>query len=136
MNLWERIKNYNRTLLEMHIGSVFFGIVCQIVGAFFAEDQGKYALSLWFGILFSAISTIHLYRSIDRALDYEEQAAKMMTSSYFVRYAMVIVVMLLASMTEIMNPLVIFLGYMSMKVTALIQPFTHKLCNKLFRENE
>ncbi len=136
MNLWERIKNYNRTLLEMHIGSVFFGIVCQIVGAFLAEDQGKYALSLWFGILFSAISTIHLYRSIDRALDYEEQAAKMMTSSYFVRYAMVIVVMLLASMTEIMNPLVIFLGYMSMKVTALIQPFTHKLCNKLFRENE
>ncbi len=136
MNLWEKIRKYNRTLLEMHMGSVFYGIVCQIVGFFFVEDQGEYTLSLWFGIVFATISTIHLYRSIDRALDYEDQAAKMMTSSYFVRYAMVIVVMLLASMTEILNPLVIFLGYMSMKVTALIQPFTHKLCNKLFRENE
>ncbi len=136
MDLWSRIKEYNRTLLEMHIGSVFFGLVCQIVGAFFVEDQGMYARSLWFGILFATISTIHLYRSLDRALDYEDRAAGMMTRSYFVRYAMVIVILLLVSITGIMNPLVVFLGYMSMKVSALIQPVTHRLCNKLFHENE
>lgn len=136
MDLWTRIREYNRTLLEMHIGSVFFGLVCQVVGAFFVEDQGMYALSLWFGILFATISTIHLYRSLDRALDYEEQASKIMTRSYFVRYAMVIIILLLVSATGIMYPLIVFLGYMSMKVSALIQPVTHKLCNKLFRENE
>ncbi len=136
MNLMERLKSYNRTLLEMHIGSVFFGLVCQIIGAFFVQDQWMYAGSLWFGILFSVISSIHLYRSIDRALEYEAEAAKMMTRSYFIRYAMVIIVLLLVALTGVMNPLVVFLGYMSLKVTALIQPFTHKLCNKLFHENE
>lgn len=136
MNLWSKLKEYNRTLLEMHIGAFFFGCVCQVVGAFFVEDQWMYARSLWFGILFATISTVHLYRSLDRALDYEEQASKLMTRSYFVRYAMVIIILLLVSITGIMNPLIVFLGYMSMKVSALIQPVTHKLCNKLFHENE
>ena len=44
--------------------------------------------------------------------------------------------MLMIIMTETLNPLVVFLGYMSLKVTALIQPFTHKLCNKIFHETD
>lgn len=136
MSLMEKLKDYNRTLLEMHIGAVFFGLVCQIAGVFFVEDQWMYARSLWFGILFATVSTIHLYRSLDRALDYEEQASKLMMRSYFIRYAMVIIILLLVAITGIMNPLVVFMGYMSMKVSALLQPVTHKLCNKLFHENE
>ena len=38
--------------------------------------------------------------------------------------------------TNVMNPLVVFLGYMSLKGTAYLQPFTHKLCNKIFHETD
>ena len=42
--------------------------------------------------------------------------------------------MFIIMITEVMNPLVVFLAYMGMKVAAFLQPFTHKLCNKLFHE--
>ncbi len=136
MNWMERLKSYDRTLLEMHIGSVFFGVVCQIAGLIFAEDKLRYSSSLWLGILLSVVSSIHLYRSISKVLDYEAEAASMMTRIYFIRYAAVIIVLLVITFTGVLYPLIVFLGYMSLKVTALIQPLTHKLCNKLFRENE
>lgn len=39
--------------------------------------------------------------------------------------------------TGVMNPLIFFFTYViCMKVTAFLQPLTHKLCNKLFHETD
>ena len=121
----------NRTLLEMYLGIVFVGIVCQTAGAFIVSDQMYYAKSLWFGILLAMVSATHMYRSLDRALDYENNAQKMIFRDYIIRYVLIVVILLIIMVTEIMNPLIVFMGYMSLKVTAFIQPITHKLCNKL-----
>ncbi|MBO5336594.1 MAG: ATP synthase subunit I [Lachnospiraceae bacterium] len=137
MTIIDRLKSKNRTLLEMYAGIVFWGMVCQAVGMFLVNDQGVYARSLWFGILFALVNTIHMYRSLDRALDFDEKtASKMIYRSYLFRYVSVAVVLLLVMITEVMNPLVVFLGYMGLKVTAYLQPITHKLCNKLFHETD
>ena len=45
-------------------------------------------------------------------------------------------VLVFVTLTDAMNPLVFFLGYMGLKVTAYLQPITHKLCNRLFREED
>ena len=63
-------------------------------------------------------------------------AAGIVTRGYLFRYAVVAVVLIVISMTEAMNPLIFFLGYMSLKVTAYLQPITHKLCNRLFGETD
>ena len=137
MTIIDRLKSKNRTLLEMYAGIVFWGIVCQAVGIFFVSNQGLYARSLWFGILFALVNTIHMYRSLDRALDFDEKtASKMIYRSYLFRYVSVALVLLMVMITEVMNPLVVFLGYMGLKVTAYLQPITHKLCNKLFHETD
>lgn len=135
MRIVERLRQINRTLLEMQLGLLFWGIVCQAVGAFFAENQGYYAKSLWFGILFAMISTVHMYHSLDRALDYgEKNARKMIFAGYLIRYVLFVVILFIIMTTKVMNPLIVFLAYMGMKVTAFLQPITHKLCNKLFHE--
>lgn len=134
MRMIETIRKINRTLLEMQIGMVFWGLLCQIVGAFFVHDQLYYAKSLWFGILFGMISLIHMYRTLDRALDFgEKSASKMIMRAYFFRYVLIAVILCIIMVTEVMNPLIVFLAYMGIKVTALIQPITHKLCNKIRR---
>lgn len=120
----------------MHIGILFFGVCCQIAGALIAKDQGVYAGSLWFGIAFAFAASVHMYRTLERAMASGADASKLMTRGYLFRYGMIAFVLILVSLTEILNPLVIFLGYMSLKVTAYIQPFTHKLCNLLFRETD
>lgn len=137
MKIIDKLKNVNRTVLEMYIGIIFWGLVCQLVGSFLVENQGLYARSLWFGILFAMVNTIHMYRSLDKALDFDEKtASKMIYRSYLIRYISVAAVLLIIMITEVMNPLVVFLAYMGLKVTAFLQPITHKLCNKMFHETD
>ena len=136
MKIVEKLKQRNRTLLEMQIGMVFFGLACQIVGALLVKNQMAYAASLWFGVAFAFAASIHMYRTLEKALWLGKDAPAAVTRGYIFRYAMVAAVAILLCMTEAMNPLFFFLGYMSLKVTAYIQPITHKLCNKLFRETD
>lgn len=121
----------NKTLFEMYLGILFWGILCQAVGAFLVENQLIYAESLWFGILLAGVSATHMYRSLDRALDYGDKASKLIFRDYLIRYILLVVIMALIMVTKVLNPLVVFLAYMGLKVSALIQPFTDKLCNKL-----
>lgn len=130
------LKKADRILLEMHTGMILFGLACQIVGSFLTKNQLRYAQSLWFGILFAAVNCIHMARTLDRALPEGENAAKTITRGYVFRYLMLIVILGAVSLTGILDTLIVFLGYMSMKVTAYLQPITHKLCNKLFHEED
>lgn len=132
----EALRKINRTLLEMHIGMLFFGIICQIVGMLFVENQREYALSLWFGIAFAFAASIHMCRTLDRALMSGQSASGIVTRGYLFRYIIVVVVLAVIAVTGVMNPLVFFLGYMSLKVTAYLQPITHKLCNMFFHETD
>ena len=77
-----------------------------------------------------------MYRTLERAMAVGADASKLMTRGYLFRYGMIAFVLILISLTEMLNPLIVFLGYMSLKVTAYIQPFTHKLCNILFHETD
>lgn len=131
------LKKINRTVLEMELGILFLGVLAQIIGAFVVKDQVMYAKSLWFGILLACASTCHMYRSLDRALDQPEKtASRMIFRAYVLRYVIVIFCLVVIMATEVMNPLIFFFSYMSLKVTAFLQPITHKLCNKLFHETD
>lgn len=112
------------------------GLICQLMGLFLAEDQARYASSLWFGILFAAIGSIHMARTLDRALSDSEAAAKILTRGYVFRYLMVVFILGIIAVTDVMNVLIVFLGYMSMKITAYLQPFTHRFYNMLFHETD
>ena len=116
------LKKINRTVLEMDLGILFLGVSAQIIGAFIAKDEATY----------------HMYRSLDRALDQPEKTAtKMIIRAYVLRYVMLIFFLLVMMKTGVMNPLIFFFTYViCMKVTAFLQPLTHKLCNKLFHETD
>lgn len=136
MKIIEILRKKNRTLLELQTGIVFIGIICQLVGAVIVERQGYYAKSLWFGILMALVASVHMYRTLDRGLDYGADASKIIFRGYLFRYAFLVFVLAVVMVTEVMNPLVLFMGYMSLKVAAFLQPFTHKLCNGFFHETD
>ena len=136
MKIIETIKKTDRTLLEMHIGQLFYGLVCQVFGLFFVQQQGRYSAGLWFGVACAMVAAVHMAHTLDRALLMGDAAAKIITRGYIFRYLMFIVFLVIVSVTGIMHPLTVFLGYMSLKVTAYIQPFTHKLLNRLLHETD
>lgn len=136
MRMIESLKTKNRTVLEMDIGLIFWGIACQMVGMLFVQDKLCYSYSLWFGIALAFGSVFHMYSTLNRALDLGEDATKMIFRGYMLRYVFFILILVIIMVTGVMNPLVVFLAYMGMKVTALLQPITHKLCNRLFHETD
>ncbi len=136
MKIVEILRKRNRTLLELQTGIVFIGILCQAVGIFVVERQAYYAKSLWFGVLMALAASVHMYRTLDRGLDYGADASKIIFRGYLFRYAFLVFVLAVVMVTEVMNPLVLFMGYMSMKVAAFLQPFTHKICNGFFHETD
>ncbi len=124
-----RVKEMNRALLELDLGILFGGVACQAVGMWFAGSRGLYAAALWLGILLALLGTWHMYRTLDRA-------SRAVVTGGLLRYGILCIVLGVIMLTDVLNPLVVFLGYMMMKVAAYLQPFTHKLCNMLFHETD
>ena len=131
-----RVKEMNRALLELDLGILFGGVACQAVGMWFAGSRGLYAAALWLGILLALLGTWHMYRTLDRALDLGDGASRAVVTGGLLRYGILCIVLGVIMLTDVLNPLVVFLGYMMMKVAAYLQPFTHKLCNMLFHETD
>jgi uncharacterized membrane protein YphA (DoxX/SURF4 family) len=75
---------------------------------------------------------VHMWWSLDRSLEFVQDAAvKMMTKHNILRYVAIVVVMGIIMVSGFANPLSAFLGLMGLKVAAYIQPFTHKICTNL-----
>ncbi len=131
-----RLREMNRALLELDLGILSCGVVCQLAGMWFAGSRGLYAAALWLGIFLALLGTWHMYRTLDRALDLGDGAAKAVVTGGLLRYAVLCIILGIIMLTDVLNPLIVFLGYMTMKVAAYIQPFTHKLCNMFFHEKD
>ena len=129
-----RIK-MDRTLLELSVGSMLWGILCQLTIVWFVKDKAGYSLGLWLGVLLAVAAGTHMWWSLDRSLDFmQDTAVKMVTKHYMIRYLVIVVVMGLIMISDFANPLSAFLGLMGLKVSAYIQPFTHKICEKFYKE--
>lgn len=131
-----RLRELNRAFLELGLGILFCGMVCQLVGMWFVGHKGLYSVSLWLGILLALLGIWHMYRTLDRALDLGDGAAKVMVSGSMLRYAVLAIILGVIMVTDVLSPLIVYLGYMTMKVAAYLQPFTHKICNMFFHETD
>ena len=130
----EKVKKINRALVELWAGILFTGLIFQLIGMWFAEDKCLYTVALWIGVVLALVTVVHMYRTLDKALDLDAGAQKVVLSANLVRYGCIVLVFVIVLWTKVLNPLITFLGLMSLKVAAYLQPFTHKLCNKVFHE--
>lgn len=136
-DLIETLREKNRTILEMFLGVFALGAVMQVISLFFSEGRWERFESLLLGTLLACFSILHMYRTLDRALDYDPgNAQKAVYRGYLFRYCLLAAVILGSIGLKIFNPLLIFLSYMSLKGTVYLQPFTHKFCNFLFHESD
>lgn len=124
-------RKINETLAELMIGIFLWGIFWQAAGVWFVSDKVSCSLGLWLGVLTAELCALHMYRSLDRALDLSEKdAQKYMTSRSMVRYGLIIAALLVLMITEAGNPLCCFLGVMGLKAAAYLQPLLHKVMKK------
>lgn len=130
----EKLRRINRAVFELYVGIVFIGLLCQLIGMWFVQDKVLYTIALWLGIVLALVTVLHMYRTLDKALDMGADATKIVTKANLIRYGCIVIVFGIVLITEVLNPLITFMGLMSLKVAAYLQPFTHKLSNKFFHE--
>ena len=135
--LLEKLRKKNRTVLEMELGIIALGILFQLGSVFFPGSRLERAVSLLLGSVLAGVAVLHMYRTLDRALDLDAgDAQKAIYKGYVLRYVFFALVLVLSALTGWLNPLLIFLGYMTLKFTAYLQPLTHSLCNRIFHETD
>lgn len=124
----------NETVEELLIGILFSGAVFQASFVWLAKDKVSYSIGLWIGVLTAAFLAWHIWKSLDAALVQEEGTAqKLMRTKALLRYGLVIGVLGVLMCTRAANPLAAFLGIMTLKAGAYLQPLTHKIKLKLRR---
>lgn len=129
-----RILKMNRTLFELETGILIFGILCQLCLLPFGQ-RAYLSAGLWVGILTAAFAAFHMWRGLDRGLDLgEKEAVTYFSRQNIIRYLVIVLVLILATVSGVANPLTAFLGIMGLKVSAYMQPFTKKISKLLYGE--
>ena len=125
MNSWKR------TLAELLTGIVLSGILFELFGLIFVKDKISHSLGMLIGILIALGMATHMAYSLNNALDWDEEHAKRaIWKSYMLRYASVAVCMGRVAYFRIGDIISCFIGIMSLKAAAYLQPYLHKFCNK------
>lgn len=137
------LKKINRTLLEVLTAIVFWTVVAVSAGLMLPLESWSIGRLDWcLGIATAAVlamvSIVHMQRCLDRGLDLDESTAtKVIFRGYLIRYVCFAAILVITTVAEILNPVILCLGYLLiMKVAVYSQPFTHKLYNKLFHETD
>lgn len=136
----EKLRVINRALLELILGILVSGMVMLaiVITAALANKSNvlSWSLSLLIGVIMSVIASLHMYKTLDNGLEYGEGAQKKIFAGYMIRYVSLAIAFTLIALTKYLNPLVSFIGYMSLKTGAYLQPLTHKFTNKYFNETD
>lgn len=121
----------NVTVVDLAVGIIIFGIICEIVGMFIVERKLYYSFGLWIGVLSAIGMAIHMNYSIGIFLTYDEKNAIALSRKYsMLRYAGVAVILGILMITNFANPISAFVGLMGLKIAAYMQPLVHKAVRK------
>lgn len=128
-------RKINETLSELLAGILISGLVIQVIQLFicasysqFAASRGPFAVGLWIGVLTAMGLAVHMYCSIDRALDMVSNDAEgYMRKAYLIRTVAILVVAGIITVLKIGYVMAVFLGVLCLKFGAFLQPLMHKI---------
>ena len=115
-------------LVELWIGIALLGVVLQIPILIFLDRKGYYSLGLWLGIAGAMIVAKHMEYTIGKALDAGEAGAnKQMWLGYLIRYFGMAIFLAVLGITGVADVIAAFAGLITLKLSAYMQPLTHKI---------
>lgn len=129
-----REKKINETLLELIMGILVSGVIIQLIELLVTMvhpeiigSRLSFALGLWIGVATAAGLAAHMYHSIDRALDMRsDDAEKYMRRAYLLRTLIILIVAFIVHFLKIGYVMAAFLGMLTLKFGAFLQPLMHK----------
>lgn len=127
------LRRINDVLPELVLGIVIYGILVEFAGVWFVADKLRYSTGLLIGISLAIGMAINIAVVIRDAVEiYGEDGAKnRVIIKSVLRYLIVVVVFFVMMKFNLGNLFTAFIGVLGLKVSAYLQPFTHKVILRL-----
>lgn len=124
-------RRINETLLELIVGILISGAVIQLVAVAVSGFRAEFASGFWIGIAAAIGLAVHMYRSIDRALDMDpKDAEKYMRRAYMIRALAILATAGVVAYLKLGYAMATFIGVFCLKFGAFLQPLTHRVLGK------
>ena len=121
----------NQTGIELVIGNVFYYILGQILILIFVDKKLYVSIGFFLGVVLSLIMIIHMAISIEQAMCFnEKEAYKHVKKTTAMRMLLCMTVLVVVGITNVGNIIATLFGVMALKVSAYIQPLTHKVLDR------
>ena len=125
------LKRLNDALPELVLGIIVYGIAVELVGVWFVTDKLRYTTGLVIGIALAvAVNMAIVLRDAVEIYGGEHAQAKIIAKS-ILRYVIVVIVFFVMMKFNLGNLFTAFIGVLGLKISAYLQPFTHKFVLKL-----
>ena len=127
------LRRINDVLPELVLGIVIYGMLVELAGVWFVADKLRYSTGLLIGISLAIGMAINIAVVIRDAVEiYGEDGAKnRVIIKSVLRYLIVVVVFFVMMKFNLGNLFTVFIGVLGLKVSAYLQPFTHKVILRL-----
>ena len=127
------LRRINDVLPELVLGIVIYGVIVELAGVWFVADKLRYSTGLLIGISLAIGMAINIAVVIRDAVEiYGEDGAKnRVIIKSVLRYLIVVVVFFVMMKFNLGNLFTAFIGVLGLKVSAYLQPFTHKVILRL-----
>ena len=129
----EKLKKIDKTLKELLIGIIIYGIIVEMLGVCFSKEKLYFSIGLWFGIFLALAAALHMWWGLNIGLEMGEAATKYVLTQNMIRYGVIVIMFGVLCLWDIGNPLAAFAGIMGLKAGAYLQPYMHKIISKLKR---
>lgn len=125
------IKKLPSVIKELFFLIASYGICVEIIVLIVTKDWLFYSIGLIVGLILAMGMCVHMYISIEEALDRGESGAqKHVSKMYAFRVGVIFIVAGIMFYFKIGSVVSLFIGMMGLKVSAYLQPFTHKFFQK------
>lgn len=127
----EKISGLHPVLKELILGILIFGGIMQLGLMWFSSDKVLFTSGLWLGVAAAIAGAGHMYYVLDNALELGEKAATgRIRKGHAIRFMLTAAAFLGIYFLKIGSLTAFFLGLITLKFSAYLQPWMHEILNK------
>ena len=120
------LRRINDALPGLVLGIIVYGVIVELAGVWFVTDKVRYTTGLLIGISLACGMAVNIATVLRDAVElYGEDNAKKKI------VAVVVIVFFVMMKWNLGNLITAFIGVLGLKVSAYLQPFTHRVIQKL-----
>lgn len=127
------LRRINDALPGLVLGIIVYGVIVELAGVWFVTDKVRYTTGLLIGISLACGMAVNIATVLRDAVELygEDNAKKKIVAKSLLRYAVVVIVFFVMMKWNLGNLITAFIGVLGLKVSAYLQPFTHRVIQKL-----